>query len=74
MHLNQIYNEDCFDTMARMADDYVDIIVTSPPWNAKKNYGEYSDDNKPDFDDWLYKLCKEMERVTKTAIYVFTML
>lgn len=71
MHLNQIYNEDCFDTMARMADDYVDIIVTSPPWNAKKNYGEYSDDNKPDFDAWLSKLCKEMERVTKTAIYVF---
>ena len=71
MQLNKIYNEDCFDTMARMSDDSVDVIVTSPPWNAKKNYGEYSDDNKPDFDDWLARLCKEMERVATTAVYVF---
>ena len=71
LQLNKIYNEDCFETMARMPDDFVDLIVTSPPWNAKKDYGDYSDDNKPDFDEWLGKLCKEMERVVSTAVYVF---
>ena len=43
--------------MARWPEDAVDLIVTSPPWNAKKNYGDYTDDNKPDFDDWLQRLC-----------------
>ena len=71
MRLNHIYNEDCFDTMARWPEDAVDLIVTSPPWNAKKNYGDYTDDNKPDFDDWLQRLCSEMERVAKNALYVY---
>ena len=58
-------------TMARMPDDSVDLIVTSPPWNAKKNYGAYTDDARPDFTEWLITLCKEMERVTKNAVYIF---
>ena len=58
-------------TMARMPDDSVDLIVTSPPWNAKKNYGAYTDDDRPDFTEWLITLCKEMERVTKNAVYIF---
>ena len=66
-----IYNEDCMRTMARMPDDSVDLIVTSPPWNAKKNYGAYTDDDRPDFTEWLITLCKEMERVTKNAVYIF---
>ena len=66
-----IYNEDCMKTMARMPDDSVDLIVTSPPWNAKKNYGAYTDDDRPDFTEWLITLCKEMERVTKNAVYIF---
>lgn len=34
MELNNIYNEDCFDTMRRMVKDNqkVDIILTSPPY------------------------------------------
>ena len=71
MRLNHIYNEDCFDTIDRWPEDAVDLIVTSPPWNAKKNYGDYTDDNKPDFDDWLQILCSEMERVAKNALYVY---
>ena len=58
-------------TMARMPDESVDLIVTSPPWNAKKNYGAYTDDDRPDFTEWLITLCKEMERVTKNAVYIF---
>ena len=54
-----------------MPDDSVDLIVTSPPWNAKKNYGAYTDDDRPDFTEWLITLCKEMERVTKNAVYIF---
>ena len=31
--LNKIYVESCLDTMKRMADDSVDLVITSPPYN-----------------------------------------
>ena len=41
METNIIYNEDCLETMARIHDNSVDLVVTSPPYNkgfyAKKN-------------------------------------
>lgn len=33
METNKIYNENCLDTMAKMEDDSVNLIVTSPPYN-----------------------------------------
>ena len=41
METNVIYNEDCLETMARIHDNSVDLVVTSPPYNkgfyANKN-------------------------------------
>ena len=33
MEINKIYNENCLDTMARMPDGFVDLTVTSPPYD-----------------------------------------
>lgn len=33
IELNKIYNEDCLETMKRMEDNEVDLIITSPPYN-----------------------------------------
>lgn len=33
IELNTIYNEDCLATMARMPDNFVDLVFTSPPYN-----------------------------------------
>jgi site-specific DNA-methyltransferase (adenine-specific) len=33
MEINKIYNEDNLETMAKMPDSFVDLIVTSPPYN-----------------------------------------
>lgn len=33
MDYNVIFNEDCLQTMSRLDDDSVDLIVTSPPYN-----------------------------------------
>lgn len=33
IEINKIYNEDCLKTMARIPDNSVDLIVTSPPYN-----------------------------------------
>jgi site-specific DNA-methyltransferase (adenine-specific) len=33
MEINKIYNENCLETMAKMPNNFVDLIVTSPPYN-----------------------------------------
>ena len=32
MEINKIYNEDCLDTMKRMPDNYLDCVITDPPY------------------------------------------
>ena len=36
LELNKIYCESNLETMARMPDGFVDIVVTSPPYNIGK--------------------------------------
>lgn len=33
MELNKIYNECCLQTMSKMPDGFVDLVVTSPPYD-----------------------------------------
>jgi len=35
VEINKIYNENCLDTMRRMPDNFVDLTITSPPYNMK---------------------------------------
>lgn len=57
MKLNHIYNENCLDTMKRMDDDFVDLTVTSPPYDNLRDYKGYVFP----FED----IAKELFRVTK---------
>ena len=31
MEINKIYNEDCLETLKKMPDNFLDLIITSPP-------------------------------------------
>jgi site-specific DNA-methyltransferase (adenine-specific) len=57
MDINKIYNENCLDTMSRMPDNYIDLTVTSPPYDNLRQYNGYSFP----FED----IAKELFRVTK---------
>ena len=57
MELNKIYNESNLETMARMPDGFIDLTVTSPPYD---NLREYKGFSFP-FED----IAKELFRVTK---------
>jgi modification methylase len=46
--INQIHNENCLDTMARMPDNFVDLVVTSPPYN-KSFWSMNQNQNNGDF-------------------------
>jgi len=76
MDLNKIYNENCLDTMARMPDNFVDLVVTSPPYNlgAKHHTGNntfsaydlYVDDmDESDYQYWQIKVLNEIYRILK---------
>jgi len=43
---NKIYNEDCLETMAKMPDNFVDLVVTSPPYDNLREYNGYEFDYK----------------------------
>ena len=45
--LNQIFNENCLNTMSRMQSDFIDCVVTSPPYDDLRTYDGYSFDFEP---------------------------
>jgi site-specific DNA-methyltransferase (adenine-specific) len=42
MEINKIYCESNLDTMARMPDNFIDLTVTSPPYDGIRTYNGYS--------------------------------
>jgi len=57
MQINKVYNENCLDTMSRMPDEFIDLTVTSPPYDNLRTYNGYSFD--------FESIAKELYRVTK---------
>lgn len=57
MKINKLYAENCLDTMARMPDNFIDLTVTSPPYDDLREYNGYSFDFEP--------IARELYRVTK---------
>jgi len=61
MEINKIYNEDCLDTMAKMPDGFVDLTVTSPPYDNLRTYN-----GSLVWNESIWKaIIKELYRVTK---------
>lgn len=57
MELNRIYNEDNLETCKRMPDGFVDLVVTSPPYDNLRTYNGFS---------WDFEaLARELFRVVK---------
>jgi len=59
MEINKIYNESNIDTMARMSDNFIDLTVTSPPYDGLRTYNGYSFP--------FEEIAKELYRVTKVG-------
>lgn len=80
MKINKIYNEDCFETMKRMEDNFIDITITSPPYNTggqnaqtgrnRKLYNEYKDNlSDEEYYDFIKNVINELLRVTKHYVF-----
>ncbi len=57
LEINKCYNENCLDTMKKMPDSFIDLTVTSPPYDNLRTYNGYSFD--------FEAVAKELFRVTK---------
>jgi site-specific DNA-methyltransferase (adenine-specific) len=64
MEINKIYNESCLDTMKKMEENSIDLIITSPPYadRRKTTYGGIHPDR---YVEWWLEISKELQRVLK---------
>jgi site-specific DNA-methyltransferase (adenine-specific) len=57
MEINKIYTETCLETMAKMPDNFIDLTVTSPPYDDVRMYKGFT---LP-----IEDIAKELYRTTK---------
>lgn len=70
MKLNEIYNIDCFDGFNNIENQSIDHILTSPPYNRKRNDKyEFHNDIIEDYFGFLCKTIDECLRVTKGYVF-----
>jgi site-specific DNA-methyltransferase (adenine-specific) len=59
--------QDCIKGMARLADESVDLVVTSPPYNLGISYGKYSDrQDRRSYLGWCGEWAAQVRRVLKS--------
>lgn len=67
--INQIYNEDCLDTMKRMPNNYIDLVLTSPPYDNMRKYGGEQNYhqrlNETGYSFEFENIAKELTRILK---------
>ena len=84
MEINKIYNEDCLETLNRMADNSVDYVITDPPYSGlvskSKGTGRFANtDNHIEYDDmserafllFVKPIFRELYRVMKLGSHLY---
>ena len=61
-----LHNQDCLEWMRTQADDTIDIVVSSPPYNIGISYNTYGDKmTAQDYIDWQKQVWQEACRILK---------
>ena len=62
----EVIQGDCLNQLDSFSEKSIDIIVTSPPYNIKKNYLTYKDDLPyPEYLAWMNQVFEKLKRVLK---------
>ena len=75
--INNIYNENCMKTMSRMKNQFVNLMVTDPPYGMKFRSNHrakrYKDIHWDDNLEWVNDFCSEAYRILKrnSHLYMF---
>ena len=66
LELNKIYPMDCLEGMKLIEEKFIDIVVTSPPYNIGKKYNGYNDEKpRTEYLEWMEKVAEESNRILK---------
>jgi len=79
-YINTIQNVDCIEFMKELPDECIDLVITSPPYNAgdsRKNSFErkkYSNDEndfmpKKEYHDWIINVLTQCLRIVRHHIF-----
>ena len=59
--------QDCIKGMSRLADESVELVVTSPPYNLGIRYGKFSDtQDRESYLNWCNEWAKQIRRALKS--------
>jgi DNA modification methylase len=62
--INQIHNEPCLETLKKMPNDYLDCVITSPPYWQLRDYGYDGQWGlEPTFQEFLKHLWEMMDEI-----------
>jgi DNA modification methylase len=68
IEINKIFNENCLETLSRLPDNFIDLTVTSPPYDNLRTYNNFVSEKKIEFNGYSFefeKIAKELHRTTK---------
>lgn len=64
IEINKIYNESCLETLSKMPDNYLDCVITSPPYWQLRDYGYDGQWGlEPTFNEYLEHLWQLMDAI-----------
>ena len=59
--------QDCIEGMSRLAEESIDLVMTSPPYNLGIRYGKYSDrQDRGSYLDWCGEWAAQISRVLRS--------
>jgi site-specific DNA-methyltransferase (adenine-specific) len=62
-----LHHQDCITGISRLADESIDLVVTSPPYNLGISYGKYSDrQDRRSYLSWCCEWAEQIRRVLKS--------
>ena len=60
--------QDCIKGMSRLADESIDLVVTSPPYNLGIRYEKFSDtQDRQSYLNWCGEWAKQIRRILKSS-------
>lgn len=67
MNLNTIHLGDSLSLLKELPDNYVDLVITSPPYSTMKKYIDYDGIHPDEYVEWFIPYCVEIQRVMKDS-------
>lgn len=68
----RIIQGDCLEVLRELKSDSFDAVLTDPPYNVGKDYGEGPEaDQRDDYEQWLVQVLAECKRISRDGV-VFT--